>query len=403
LNKRKRRKPQKKRRPNKRRAISRKPHPQQQAMVVYKNNQPVRLNDHQVDLIKKLCAKDSTPEEFELFMTICKHSRLDPFKKQIYFVKFNTNDGPTMVIITGIDGYRSMAARDHKDFGGTSAAEFTWFQPERRTPIANKKIPETATVTAFRKGGVSATATVYWEEFAPADMTAKRSDFWRRMPTTMLEKCAEARALRKCYPSLGNIWTQAEMDNRLGDLTDGGREMHTDGVTPSGVVVDSHAAAKAAQQRVLDEKLAHSHPTGSPQAKNAEAAIQRSEAEDARLAAAKNITPKPAKPKQEKPAKPNPMAGMKLVTATLVRVIQSKTTNGVPVMDVQIGNTHYKCYHKNTLFPFLIQYGQMGGFNIQAFVNDRGTIEGLKKIGPVMFEDDGKTEKKFTREPGEEG
>ena len=396
----KRRKLQKTRRPNKRRAISRKPHPQQQAMVVYKNNQPVRLNDHQVDLIRKLCAKESTPEEFELFMTICKHSRLDPFKKQIYFVKFQTESGPQMVIITGIDGYRSMAARDHKDFGGTSAATFTWFEPNRVTPIVSKRIPESATVTAFRKGGVAATATVYWEEFAPADMNAKRADFWRRMPSTMLEKCAEARALRKCYPSLGNIWTQAEMDNRLGDLTEGGREMHTDGVTPSGVVVDSHAAAKAAQQRVLDEKLAHGHPAGSPQAKNAEAAIQRSEAEDARLAAAKNITPKPAA--KPKPEKANPMTGMKLVTGNLLRVIQSKTSKDVPVMDVQISNTHYKCYHKNTLFPFLLQYGQMGGFSIQAFVNDRGTIEGLKKIGPVMFEDDGKTERKFTREPGED-
>ena len=49
-------------------------------MVVYRNQQPVRLDQKQVDLIKSICAKNSTPEEFELFMQICKKSRLDPFK-----------------------------------------------------------------------------------------------------------------------------------------------------------------------------------------------------------------------------------------------------------------------------------------------------------------------------------
>ena len=382
-------------------------------MVVYRNNQPVKLEQKQVDLIKSLCAKDSTPEEFELFMQICKKSRLDPFKKEIYFVKFQTKRGPQMVIMTGIDGFRSMAARDHKDFGGTSAAAFTWFEPAQLTPRANKRIPETATVTAYRKGGVSATATAYWEEFAPSDMQEDRADFWRRMPKVMLEKCAEARALRKCFPGLGNIFTHEEMDQKMQDYTEEGRQIHTDGIAPSGAVVDSHAAAKADQARILSEKLAHGHAAGSPQAKQAEATLERVEKEDARLAAAKNVTQTSGK--QE--AKPDTttasaskksevgastLAGTTLINGNLLRVIQSKTKNNAECLDVQITNVHYRCYHKS-LFPPLLQFGKLGGFRIMAFVDKRGTIQGLKQVGPVIFQADGKTPIDTSREPGADG
>ena len=385
-------------------------------MVVYRNNRPVELNEHQVNLVKNLCAKDSTPEEFELFMTICKKSRLDPFKKEIYFVKFSTKRGPQMVIITGIDGFRSMAARDHKDFGGTSAAVFTWFEPIQKTPIAQKRIPETATVTAFRKGGVATTATAYWEEFAPADMGADRSDFWRRMPKVMLEKCAEARALRKAFPSLGNIFTHEEMDQRMQDYTEEGRQISTDGVAPSGAVVDSYEYAKAQQQKILDEKLPHGHPPGTAGAKNAEAALERVEKEDARLAEAKKVSGERVtgstpggyadgdllQTRKEKKPKKQPFEDCFVWNGNLMRVIQNKAQNGAEYMDVQIGSNHYRCFHKS-LFPHLYQFGKMGGFRIVCYIqNVRKTIEGAKQIGPVIFQEDGKTPI-TSREPGAEG
>jgi len=392
-----------KKKPSKSRAITRKPHPQQQAMAVYKNHRPVQLTEHQIDLIKRLCARDATPDEFELFLTICKRSRLDPFKKEIYCIIFSKDDPKKrqMVLITGIDGFRSMAARDHKDFGGTSAASYTWFDPPMKTPRAGKLIPETATVTAYRKGGTTATATAYWEEFAPADMTTDRADFWRRMPKLMLEKCAEARALRKCFPGLGNIFTHEEMDQSMQDLSPEGRQIHEDGVAPSGAIVDQYAMAKAAQQHVLDEKLPHGHAPGSPQAKQAEAALRRVEEEDARLAAAKPVEAK-REPEKPKAAPKSPMAGCTLVSGNLVRVVQSKAANGAAVMDLQIGNTHYKCFHRS-LFTRLQEFGVMGGFVIQAFIDQRGTVAGLKKLGPIFYQPDGKTEVEVGREPGSDG
>lgn len=236
-----------------------------------------------------------------------------------------------------------------------------------------------------------------------------------------VRQMAEKRGLVKCLRQMGaissifnsdpsewNISDESDDEKEIDqDYTKEGRRILIDGKSPSGKYVDPEAQreqAKKNQQAVLDRKLnenaPHGHTPGSPQAKNAEAAIKRSEDEDARLAQAKNVTPKPVE--KPKPKPPTPMTGNTLMNGTLVRVVESKAQNGALVCDVQIGNLHYKCFHKS-LFPNLLQYGRMGGFNIQAFIDKRNTIAGLKKIGPVFYEEDGKTEKKFTREPGMEG
>jgi phage recombination protein Bet len=261
---------------------------------VYRGNKPITLEEKQVALIRDLCAKGTNDQEFELFMQVCRKSKLDPFLRQIYCVLWPKDNGRTheMVIITGIGGYRAMAARDHNDFGGTSAATFSYFDPPSFTP-AGKRIPESATVTAFRKGGIQSTGSAYWEEYAPADLRKPRSDFWNRMPKVMLEKCAEAKALRKAFPGLSNIFTPEEMDHRFQDVTPQGRQISIAGVAPSGAIVDPRAAAKVAQQAVLDEKLNHGHPEGSAQAKTSQATLERVEAEDRRLLQAKDVTPKP--------------------------------------------------------------------------------------------------------------
>jgi phage recombination protein Bet len=374
--------------------------PQQQALVPYRR--PASLEQKQIDLIRNLYAKNATDEEFELFMQICKSSRQDPLKKEIYFMKFQTKRGPQMVVVTGIEGYRATAARDHKDYAGADAATFTWFDPPQVT-FAKKRIPESATVVVKDTRGNGTSATVWWEELAPSDLKAERSDFWNRMPKNQLEKCAEAKAIRKRFPGRGNIFIREELDQRLQDYTEEGREIHREGVAPSGRIVDEQIVASAERQKILDEKLRHGHMPGSLGAKNAEAALERVEKEDARLAEAKAVTgaridaPKEPKPKKE------PFADCKLYTGRLHRVIQSQAKNGAAVLDIQINKEHFKCFHRS-MFVHFLEFGRMGGFMVSAYIHkDRRTIEGLKKIGPVMYQDDGKTEVPVGREPGIDG
>lgn len=70
----------------------------------------------QIDLIKRTVAADCDHTEFDLFMEVARRIGLDPFRKQIYAVVYN-KDKPErrkMSIITGIDGYRAVAARSDR-------------------------------------------------------------------------------------------------------------------------------------------------------------------------------------------------------------------------------------------------------------------------------------------------
>lgn len=233
------------------------------APTIIQRNRERRLRPEEVDLLKKTVAKGTTDDEFLYFMTVCRKHRIDPFTKQIYCVVWPTDNGRSheVVIIMGIGGYRMTAARDHKDFGGTSKATFTYQETVLKTP-AGRRIPESACVKALRKGGEPSEAECYWEEFAPTDLKAKRSDFWNRMPKHMLAKCAEALAIRKAFPDLSDIYTEEEVSARLADLTPGGREIVVDGVNPSGRIADSQYGSRNAAQAVAAAKIAES--TGKP-------------------------------------------------------------------------------------------------------------------------------------------
>lgn len=220
-----------------------------------------------VDLLKRTVCKEGDDNQFALFLHQCESSGLDPFRKQIYAIFFNNDESrqgkgqKDMVMITGIDGFSMMAARDHKDFGGVSSAKFTWFDPNQKTP-KGRRIPEEATVTAYRKGGEPVEITVYWEEYAPTDLTTKKSEFWNKMPKNQLEKCAQAKAYRRNFPGQGNIFVIQEMAQKLSDITPGGRDIvDKDGFTPSGTPLTYAAQSQSKIANEVDRQKSESTKT----------------------------------------------------------------------------------------------------------------------------------------------
>ena len=69
----------------------------------------------QIDLIKRTVANGATDDELKLFLLVAQKKGLDPFSRQIHFVKRKKFNSVTRqyeeygVIQTGIDGYRSIA------------------------------------------------------------------------------------------------------------------------------------------------------------------------------------------------------------------------------------------------------------------------------------------------------
>lgn len=170
------------------------------------NQELITFDDDKVGLIKRTVAKGATDDELELFLHQCKRTGLDPLARQIYFQKYNTKNGPQIAIITGIDGYRLVAARTGI-YAGNDEPVF-----EGKKQYQGVGVPVKATVTVWKiVGGVRCpfSASVYWDEYCPLP---PKDYQWKKMPHVMLAKCAEAAALRKAFPAdLGTVYTNEEM------------------------------------------------------------------------------------------------------------------------------------------------------------------------------------------------
>jgi hypothetical protein len=234
--------------------------------VAAPTEKPWELSSPQVVLLKNyLKIADASDMELQGCLEVSRRYKLDPFKQgQIWFVKrwdksavaVNGTKGANVYVPqVGIYGMLHIAARDYKDFGSISEAEYG---PMFMHDVENHKIkaPEWCRVKAYKKGIEQPTvATIYFEEFCPKKWENAYL-FWATMPRAQIEKCAKARVLRTAYPDLGGLYIPEEMGriNEEFNQTPGGRQI-IEG-TPS---YGSHEAA----QRVLQQKLA-AHAEGKP-------------------------------------------------------------------------------------------------------------------------------------------
>lgn len=169
------------------------------------------LTESQLQIITNTIAKGATADELRLFMMVANKTGLDPFTRQIYFIKRKAKnpDGSYSehgTIQTGIDGYRAIAEKS-KTLAGIDDAVYD---------KEDGSFPNKASVTVYRMiGGEKAkfTASARMAEYCPINpKTGKATGMWQRMPFLMLAKCAEALALRKAFPNdLSGIYTTEEM------------------------------------------------------------------------------------------------------------------------------------------------------------------------------------------------
>ncbi len=158
---------------------------------------PVVTSD-QMDLIRRTIAKDATPDELKLYLYDCARQGVHPLDKLLHFTKRSGKYTP----ITSIDFMRIRAA-DTGEYAGSNDAEFIG-KP------GDADFAATVTVTRLVQGNFATfTATARWAEYKP-----ESNDFmWKKMPHTMLAKCAEALALRKGFPrQLAGLYAKEEMD-----------------------------------------------------------------------------------------------------------------------------------------------------------------------------------------------
>lgn len=162
-------------------------------------------------------------DSIKLVVGYCKASGLDPMKKPVHIVPMWDSKTGNMrdTIMPGIGLYRTDAARTG-EYAGMSAAEFG---PDITEKLGGVEItyPQWCRVMVKRKlstGQIAEfTATERWKENYAIKGGKEKSiapnAMWLKRPYAQLEKCAEAQALRKAFPEVGEQSTAAEMEGKV--------------------------------------------------------------------------------------------------------------------------------------------------------------------------------------------
>jgi phage recombination protein Bet len=155
----------------------------------------------------------------KMVLGYCKASGLDPMRKPVHIVPMWDSKAKQMrdVTMPGIGLYRTDASRTGEHVGTDEPI----FGPMVEYDLggAQVTVPEWCKVTVYRlKNGMKCayTATEYWiENYATAgkDTTAPNA-MWKKRGRGQLAKCAEAQALRKGFPEVGNQPTAEEMEGK---------------------------------------------------------------------------------------------------------------------------------------------------------------------------------------------
>lgn len=171
-------------------------------------------NEEQVALVKRTVAKDATNDELQMFMHLSGKYNLDPFAKEIWFLKL----GGIPTITTSRDGYLKIA-NEHPQFDGLASDVVYEKDAFEKTPNGVKH-----TYGVGNRGAIlGAYALIYRKDrrfpiyvFAPFKDYVKPSNTWKTYPHAMILKVAEAMALKRAF-SLSGLVTVEEIGTPDGE------------------------------------------------------------------------------------------------------------------------------------------------------------------------------------------
>lgn len=175
----------------------------------------------------------ANPASVKLVVNVCRASGKDPLKKPYHIVPMSVKTGRKKqngydetemrdVIMPGINDYRTDAARTGQH-AGTSEPEFG---PDVTTKLGEVTItyPQWCKVSVQRRLAsgelVTFTAKEFWiENYATKSRENQDPNaMWKKRPYAQIAKCAEAQALRKGFPEVGNQPTYEEMEGKEIDM-----------------------------------------------------------------------------------------------------------------------------------------------------------------------------------------
>lgn len=187
---------------------------------------PTTTDQDLIQVLESSFYPGAAPQSIQMVLGYCKAAGLDPMQRPVHIVPMwdSKRNGYRDVVMPGIGLYRTGAARTGQ-YAGIGDPEFG---PDVTERIGGVEItyPQWARVTvkrALMNGSVvEFSAREFWRECYAAKGGKEKSPapnaMWSKRPFGMLAKCAEAQALRKAFPELGNAPTAEEMIGQAVEL-----------------------------------------------------------------------------------------------------------------------------------------------------------------------------------------
>lgn len=180
-------------------------------VAVLEPRDAVVITSEQTELIKRTICQGATDQEMKLYFYDCTRRGVHPLDKLIHFTKRSGKYTP----ITSIDFMRQRASASNV-FAGEEEPVYT-YMPSGAVDTCKYTVYRLVQGQRYKW-----TATARWDEYYPGDQLGF---IWKKMPTLMLAKCAEALALRKAFPAeLQGLYVKEEMD-QAGPIVTKGQPM----------------------------------------------------------------------------------------------------------------------------------------------------------------------------------
>jgi phage recombination protein Bet len=164
-------------------------------------------SDKQVAALAVLGIKGATKADLAVFMHYCQKTGLDPFSRQIYGIMRREKSGGEWVdkftIQVGIDGFRVIRDRVAERLGVTVEYEDTiWYDADGgEHKIWLWEDPPAGCNVTVVKDGHRFPGVLRFASYAARSRDGDLVSQWKTQPDHMIEKCAEAFALRRAFPN----------------------------------------------------------------------------------------------------------------------------------------------------------------------------------------------------------
>jgi len=173
--------------------------------------------ENMVSTIKNTVAKEATDDELRMFIMLANKYNLDPFAKEIWFMKIQGK--PT--IMTSRDGYLKIA-QSNTDYKGMISfpvhendefeIDAEKYSVKHKLNVKNSGAIIGAWAKAERVGQYPVICYVKFGEYRGT------SPIWQKYPSAMIQKVAEAFALKRLY-GISGLVTREELDGEQTTVT----------------------------------------------------------------------------------------------------------------------------------------------------------------------------------------